>query len=99
VVRDRALRFPDAIGQLRHGHRPLEHEVEHEHPDRLAQGLHPLGRVGGDPLLEVVVECRRGVEVSNVRHLSNDRQSSDHVTRRSVNRAAGQRIILATVAP
>ena len=42
VVRDRALRLPDAVGQFGHGHRPLEHEIEHEHPDRLAQRLHPL---------------------------------------------------------
>ena len=98
VVRDRALRLPDAVGQLGHGHRPLEHEIEHEHPDRLAQRLHPLGRVGDDAVVEVVVERHWGARVGNGRHPSNDRHLSDHLARRFVIRAAGQRIILATVA-
>ena len=74
VVGDRAAWLADPFGQLGHGHRPLEHEVEDQGSQRIADGLETGGGVGTDRVVEVVAEVEDRCDVLYVRHFSNDRE-------------------------
>jgi hypothetical protein len=72
VVGDAPARSAEALGQFGDAHRTLEDEVEHGHPQRVAERLQAFGRVRADVGVERVVQNVR--HFPNVPNLSDDRQ-------------------------